>query len=73
MTLVDERNRLIIDEGGPLNDWVWSGSPHESGVFVYQSGAARDLPMAGAVTSERIGEKSDHGWGSGFIPHHEGN
>jgi len=74
VTLVDEHGQLVIDESGPVNDWVWSASPHESSAFVYRQGASRDVPTAGAVTSERIriGEKFDHGWGSGFIPHPEG-
>jgi len=38
LTLTDERSRVIIDEVGPLNEWTWSGSPHEPAAFVYRQG-----------------------------------
>lgn len=71
-TLTDERARVIIDEVGPLNEWVWSGSPHERVAFVYRGGVSRDVPMPGYVSPQPVGVKSDGGWGSGFSPRSEG-
>ena len=65
LKLTDEQSRVIIDESGSLNEWVWSGSPHESVSFVYRRGVSRDVPIGeGVVTSRAAGEKADAGWGS---------
>lgn len=73
LTLTDEHSRVIIDEAGPLNEWVWSGSPHENVSFVYRQGVSRDVPTVdGYVSPQAVGEKADAGWGSYFTPRHEG-
>lgn len=72
-TLTDERSRVIIDETAPLNEWTWSGSPHEPAAFVYRGGASRDVPMSGGyVNPQPVGVKPDQGWGTYFTPRSDG-
>jgi hypothetical protein len=74
MTLTDETGRIVVDESRPLNDWVWSGSPHESTSFVYLQGLTRDVPVSdGVVSPQPIGMKPDAGWGSSFTPRPDGS
>jgi hypothetical protein len=73
MSLTDETGRVVIDETAKLEDWVWSGSPHEDTSFVYRAGTARDVPLAGGgVTPQLMGVKADAGWGSSFTPRSNG-
>jgi hypothetical protein len=73
MTLKDEHGRIVIDESRPLEEWVWSGSPHESTSFVYLGGKSHDVPVGdGFVSPQPIGVKDDGGWGSHFTPRREG-
>jgi hypothetical protein len=72
-TVTDERGRQIIDETAPMNEWVWSGSPHENRSFVYRQGLSRDVPLGdGFVRPEAVGEKADAGWGTYFTPRANG-
>jgi len=74
ITLTDETGRIVIDESRALNEWVWSGSPHESTSFVYLQGLSRDVPISnGVVSPQLIGVKSDAGWGTSFTPRHDGS
>ena len=74
LQLVNERGQVVIDQRAPLDRWVWSGAVHEkSRSFVYARGEQRETPVgAGTVRVERAHIKADDGWGTYFVPRHDG-
>ena len=70
VTVVDEKDEVVISERQPLAKWVWSGWAGDKGSsFVYLRGESRDVPIsAGSVRVESIGVKADGGWGTYFQP-----
>jgi hypothetical protein len=70
VTMVNERNERVLDGGGPLSGWTWSGSsakPSES--FVYLEGRLTGVPQKdGSSLTKRLGGRPDGGWGSYFAP-----
>lgn len=70
VTMVNEGNQTVLDSGGPLSNWTWSGSsdkPQES--FVYFQGRMTEVPQKdGWSLTQRLDLKADGGWGTYFTP-----
>jgi hypothetical protein len=72
--VLDERGRTVVDETGPLDQWVWSWGTRERTSFVYRRGSTRDVPIGGgAVQVDLTGQKADEGWGTYFKPRSTGS
>lgn len=66
VTLVDELGRLVIDERGPLNRWVWSASPKV--VHLYTEGASRAMSLRRArLRLNGLGKKSIKAGAAGSV------
>jgi hypothetical protein len=74
LQVVNEHGQIVIDQRAPLNQWVWSGAVDQrSKSFVYARGEEREIPIAAdTVRLERAHIKADEGWGTYFVPRHDG-
>ena len=70
ITMVNGDGEMVINEGGPLNEWVWSGridDRHAS--YVYLRGKDEDVRINETTTRvKRLGMLADDGWGTYFSP-----
>lgn len=64
LQVLDENNRVVIDQSAPLNEWTWS-----SDGFVYRRGPYIETPaQGGGVTTSPVPEGVDGGNGTYFEP-----
>lgn len=65
--LTNGKGKIVIQEEGPLRNWVWSETPDHC--FVYRRGLEKEIRI-GEKSSypKRTGVKTDSGWGTYFTP-----
>jgi len=71
LLLTNDKGNLVINETANLSQWVWSDSPIDNNAFVYLRGVdvKRSLSKGSdLVTYDRVGIKTDDGWGTYFTP-----
>jgi hypothetical protein len=70
IVLINSENQPVIRLRERLDRWIWStASSRESRAFVYQRGDIRERSLgSGVITPERVGVRTDGGWGSYFRP-----
>lgn len=70
IVLVNSRNELVIRERERLARWAWAGpAAQEFRAFVYRRGDVREQSLgSGVIGFERLGVRTDGGWGSYFQP-----
>ena len=70
IVVINSRNELVIREREHLARWTWeTSSSQEFRAFVYRRGDVREQSLgSGVIGFERLGVRTDGGWGSYFQP-----
>jgi len=73
LIIQNERREVVVDESGPLSEWVWGHASGGSESFVYRRGKSKDVQVTeNTWKSTPIGVKADQGHGSYFMPRPNG-
>jgi len=73
LQILNEEQQIVVDEAGPLSEWVWGHAIGGSESFVYRRGKSRDVQTAeGTFKPIPVDVKADDGHGSYFKPRPKG-
>lgn len=69
----NEKQEIVVDEAGPLSEWVWGHALAGNESFVYRRGKSQDVQIAEDLFKPTPSEvKADDGHGSYFEPRPRG-
>jgi hypothetical protein len=73
LEVLNENQEIVINEEGPLSEWVWGHAAGDSKSFVYRRGETVDIKISeGLFKPKPIKVKADKGHGSYFMPRSNG-